>query len=128
MYLLLQVVIKEVWKPLTVLWASGARLWRSTFVFHTEVKGVLSFLRELQVIGEIDRKTVKIHYDKSSEKSKHRVFWREDVKKGGIYSGSCRLNRGMFGRWERQGNLRNIVYRRHEMTPTIMFLTDLFSK
>lgn len=58
-----------------------------------------------------DTKTVTIHCEKSSEMSKHEVFWRGDAKKGGICSGSCRLNRGVFGRRKRQGDLRNIIYK-----------------
>lgn len=42
--------------------------------------------------------------------SKHRVLWTGDVRKGGICSGSCRPNRGVFGRQKAKGKLRNTAY------------------
>lgn len=63
------------------------------------------FLKNSTSLEETDTKSVTAHCHKNSE------MRAGDVKKGGICSWSCRLDRGVFGRWERQGKLRNIVYK-----------------
>lgn len=72
------------------VWVSEAHLWRPTFVLPTEMKVWSLFLKNSTSLEETDTKSVTAHCHKNSE------MRAGDVKKGGICSWSCRLDRGVF--------------------------------
>lgn len=78
------------------------------------------FLKNSTSLEETDTKTVTVHCHKNSE------MRAGDVKKGGICSWSYRLDRGVFGRWERQAEEHHV--QKQEVTPAITLLTPLSSK